>query len=975
MENAGGIFYTVDADTSALIKHSQAANDSLDTMQKSMDKTDRSAKQLGGGMTATAKGVKAANEEMRQGTKEASLFNNQMKVLLSTLAVGSLIRMAEGYQEMAERIRMATSSQEEFEMVQARLLRSAQETYRPLAEAQELYIRTSDALRSLGYSTDQALDIVDSLSLSFVKNATSQDRAQTALNAFTKAIQIGRLEGQGWQTVIAATPTIIDDIAAASGRTSAEVRALGAAGKLTAKDLNEGLRQSLEANRKAAGEMNVTVRDAFTNLNNSLSVYLGNLNNATGATSVISGALQLLGNNLDTVANILISVGAGALALYVTRLVAMTVATGQAIIAARAEAKAALDTALAHQAATAATLARINANRGMSVSSAQAAAAEQAHAAAIAKTTAAKGAARTATLGMAAVLGGPAGVVALLAAGASAFMLFRDGAVKAKPPVDLLTGSIDNLGDAQLRLMGIGISDKMEEVGRQARINAGLVETYNRRLLDHPNSTKAEQWKLALLQAEAALEGNNRELAEYEKRLGTVNSQMGRAQTGAPVQTSTAAGQEAVASMKQQLELAKQTGEARARLAALQKLGNDATAEEKAEVERLAAEIYRLEQARTANNKAMGDSKRRADEIAASQAANAKAVQSLDESLYQAGLSARDLAMRQAELSLNEYATPAQIARVRELAGVLADLKEVEENRALLAASDPFAGEQMRFETELQNLKKLNEDKLLEDYRYLELKTQAEVAHDEKMRALQEENFRRQSAMHDLLMNSVDALGAVTTDSLVGILNGTTTLQDAFSNLGQTILREVISSVVQMGIAQVKSIIMGQAAASAATAAGAAQASLLAAAWAAPAALASLATVGGNAVPAQAGIAATMATTKALATAGGRQYGGPVKAGGMYRINEDGAPEIYQSANGKQYMMPNSRGEVINNKDAQGDNKPQVNVNITVHGDGRAESRQQGNDVFVDVFLNDMDTDGPMSQSIQTRLGAQRTGL
>ena len=43
---------------------------------------------------------------------------------------------------------------------------------------------------------------------------------------------------------------------------------------------------------------------------------------------------------------------------------------------------------------------------------------------------------------------------------------------------------------------------------------------------------------------------------------------------------------------------------------------------------------------------------------------------------------------------------------------------------------------------------------------------------------------------------------------------------------------------------------------------------------------------------------------------GGRQYGGPVEAGSMYRVNETGQPEMFTAANGSQYMIPTKDGSV-----------------------------------------------------------------
>jgi hypothetical protein len=60
-----------------------------------------------------------------------------------------------------------------------------------------------------------------------------------------------------------------------------------------------------------------------------------------------------------------------------------------------------------------------------------------------------------------------------------------------------------------------------------------------------------------------------------------------------------------------------------------------------------------------------------------------------------------------------------------------------------------------------------------------------------------------------------------------------------------------------------------------------------------------------------AGVVAQFASIySAINSAGGRMYGGPVEAGGMYRVNENGAPEMFTASNGRQYMMPTTSGSV-----------------------------------------------------------------
>lgn len=53
-----------------------------------------------------------------------------------------------------------------------------------------------------------------------------------------------------------------------------------------------------------------------------------------------------------------------------------------------------------------------------------------------------------------------------------------------------------------------------------------------------------------------------------------------------------------------------------------------------------------------------------------------------------------------------------------------------------------------------------------------------------------------------------------------------------------------------------------------------------------------------------------VATIQSVSFGGGRQYGGPVTAGSLYRVNETGRPEMFTAANGAQYMLPSSRGRV-----------------------------------------------------------------
>ncbi|MDR0234592.1 MAG: tape measure protein [Zoogloeaceae bacterium] len=246
---------------------------------------------------------------------------------------GALVDLADEYGQMASRIKMVSADTEEFDRVQARLLNTASGTYRPLAEAQEVYIRTSDALKSLGYNTEQALDVTDSLSYLFVTNAASGERAAGAIAAFSKALNTGRIDAIGWQTIMAAVPSIVRNLAEATGKSEEEIRRLGASGKLALTDFTEALRKTADANRVAAESMPTTLRDGFTALTNGIQAYLGGLNDALSITNTAGGILGDLGRNANVLGQALIWAGVGAggrFALSMAAAAASAIRAGQA---------------------------------------------------------------------------------------------------------------------------------------------------------------------------------------------------------------------------------------------------------------------------------------------------------------------------------------------------------------------------------------------------------------------------------------------------------------------------------------------------------------------------------------------------------------------------------------------------------------------------------------------------------------------
>lgn len=225
-------------------------------------------------------------------------------------------------------------------------------------------------------------------------------------------------------------------------------------------------------------------------------------------------------------------------------------------------------------------------------------------------------------------------------------------------------------------------------------------------------------------------------------------------------------------------------------------------------------------------------------------------------------------------------------------------------------------------------------------------------------------------------MSTIDAVGQRTTNAITGLITGTQSASDAVRNLASTILDQAVGALVQMGVQAIKNMVIGQTAASASTALAATTGAAMAAAYAPAAALASLASFGANSAPAMAGITSTVGLAQGLALAGARRYGGTTSAGSMYRVNESGEPEMFQTSGGKQYMMPTTSGKVVPAGDVAGGGTGAPVLNIYNYSSASVDAQATQNSDgswTLEAFVADMNNGGPASQAITANHNVKRT--
>lgn len=312
-----------------------------------------------------------------------------------------------------------------------------------------------------------------------------------------------------------------------------------------------------------------------------------------------------------------------------------------------------------------------------------------------------------------------------------------------------------------------------------------------------------------------------------------------------------------------------------------------------------------------------------------------------------------ELAQYDAAQALGAKASPEQIALAKERAKSIWEVQaatkaatKAEEDRKNSQANFTSLQESVSPVTAIDNqfakqMEQINQYKQLYPQSIAEaeaLRSQIEEQYRQKRMDAQWQELSNASLGYNMLTSAVDSFGGNASNVITGLATRTMDAADAARSLGNTMLNSVVNSLVQVGVEMLKNFIIGQTMGSAAAAASAGQAALVATAWAPAAALSSLATLGANAVAANSAIVGTVGVAKGMAVAGARYNGGNVKGGSAYEVGEKNLPELMQIGN-KLIAIPGNNGRVFSYDDVTG------SAVIPKASTGPAPSKVKGNNI------------------------------
>ena len=1010
MQNVGGIQYSVVADTGELIKAEQRTQESVKKIDTSMRKMGANSQQVDRVTQSFDKLEKQTNST----NNVIGKFSGVLAGLATLTAANTVAQMADQYQTMSDRMRLATNSAEEFTIVQDRLLKSSLEAYRPLAEAQDVFVGISDNLREYGYNIEQILDINDSFSFSLVRSATSAQLGETAMRAYDRALARGKVNALEWQTISAAMPNVVDALGQTLNKTGLEIRAMGNESEITAKQLNDALLESMNENKEAASSMAVTIEGAFTNVKTNLMQFIGQANETTGATKIVASAIEGLANNIDLLAKLLAVAAGGAIAKYVTQLGVMTVAKMKDIVATRSQLTANLQQAQAQVAATQAEVARTASLVALGGSHSKAASAVQAHTLAVANLDRAQKAAALTARGLLGVLGGPAGIVGILAMGATALIAFGSSAKDTDIEIKELTKSVGQLtkeftemseaqralaliqygkeqkqaltevSDAYTELMKLIVRTSSEST-KSGRVGAESMRDYIENAFDEARQSgeqyldvvrrlgvemgvgqdvldswveqnavldKAHQQLDFVDNALEAVTNTQRQLTNEVRQFNAEQEKQNEINKGGAtwIEATTKA-------LQSQADSLSDNGSALKKFDREIKAQIDGGAKFTEEQQKQNEANRKLAEA----NDLLAESRKGANkELDKSNSV----LQDLQRELELATLSGKELAIARAENRLNEFATEAETQAVRELAGALYTLQEArklgdtkeEQDKNIMGDVKPLSGgafddQVARYEAEA----------VAEQERYEQSLERLRLAREAKLQT--EDEFNQLEA--DMKQRHEDRMAQI---AQAGVSVQLKAYSSAFGSIAEVLKN---AQGEQSGIYKAMFAVSKAFAISSATITAY---DAISKAWASAPFPANLAAVAMT-TPQVMGVVSAIQGTN---FGGGRQYGGPVSADKYYRVNETGQPEILNSG-GNQYLLPTGNSGSITpankiNQGKGGGNNVTINLIEDTSRGGTIEDQSTSEETILDVFVANIHSGGIASQAIEGTYGLTRKG-
>ena len=288
-------------------------------------------------------GGKKAAAATRETQRSLADLNSQLATVRSSaaglagawagaFATHQLIAFADTWNQLNGRLRLASSSSDDYVESQRVLMEISQRTGTSLEANSNLYSRIAQSLRDAGYASADVAKVTETVATSLKLSGASTEEASSVITQLSQALGSGVLRGEEFNSIMENGGRLAKLLADGLGTTVGGLRNMANNGELTT-DKIVPLLTNVEILRKEFDTLPASISGSAQKVQNAFLAWVGGANDAVGASSALSGVLDGLANNIDDVANtagILVGVG---LARYFGNMVGSVGESTRAVLA------------------------------------------------------------------------------------------------------------------------------------------------------------------------------------------------------------------------------------------------------------------------------------------------------------------------------------------------------------------------------------------------------------------------------------------------------------------------------------------------------------------------------------------------------------------------------------------------------------------------------------------------------------------
>lgn len=330
--DAGSVIYEVDMDTSRLLAARREVDAALNGLNGSMGRLEAS-------VNRTERSISSMERTM-------SSLSGVAKGLLAALSVQQVASYADAWTELNNKVANSVRTGETQAEVMQRIFDVSQATQSSLNGTATLYARLERGTRTYNTSAEDLTRLTTIINQGFAVSGATAQEAENAIIQLSQGIASGVLRGEEFNSVSEQGSRLMVALADSMGVSIGQLRAMAAQGQLTTDVVVKGLLSQGDAIGKEFANTTVSIAKGLQVAGNNVTKFFGENSTVKSFAAGFRDSVITLSENLETLGTALIGAAAimggrfaGALAMATAAQASRVKATIQGIVATRQSAQ------------------------------------------------------------------------------------------------------------------------------------------------------------------------------------------------------------------------------------------------------------------------------------------------------------------------------------------------------------------------------------------------------------------------------------------------------------------------------------------------------------------------------------------------------------------------------------------------------------------------------------------------------------